>query len=242
MAAFNGQVAVVTGASSGIGKAIALRLALQGARLCLVGRDRDALALVAEQTRPADQETLAYQADLARDEQIDGLAARLEQDVGRVDILIHSAGVIALSHLDRALVEEFDRQYRINVRAPFLLTQRLLPMLLDRQGQIVFINSSAGLRASAGAGQYAATKHALKALADSLREEVNAAGVRVISIFPGRTASPMQAHVHAHEGRAYLPERLLQPDDVAAVVVHALGLPATAEVTDVSVRPLKKRE
>jgi NADP-dependent 3-hydroxy acid dehydrogenase YdfG len=89
-------------------------------------------------------------------------------------------------------------------------------------------------------GQYAATKHALKAITDSLREEVNSDGIRVLSVFNGRTATPMQAAVHAVEGRAYCPEKLIQPDDIASVVIHALSLPGTAEITDVQIRPFAK--
>ncbi len=111
-------------------------------------------------------------------------------------------------------------------------------MLRARRGQIVFINSWAGFNARAGAGQYAATKHALRAIADSLREEVNSEGLRVLSVFPGRTATPMQETMHAIEGKEYLPERLQQPEDVAAVVVNALLLPRTAEVTEIRMRPL----
>ena len=113
-------------------------------------------------------------------------------------------------------------------------------MLKSRRGQIVFINSSLGLASKAEAGQYAAAKHALKALADSLRDEVNADAVRVLSVFPGRTATPMQAALYAKEGKAYHPEVLLQPEDVAAVVINALTLPRTAEVTEIRIRPLKK--
>ena len=89
-------------------------------------------------------------------------------------------------------------------------------------------------------GQYAATKHALKAVADSLREEVNADGVRVISVYPGQTASPMQKALYEIEKKAYFPGKLMQPEDVAAVVVNALSLRRTAEVTDICVRPMKK--
>jgi NADP-dependent 3-hydroxy acid dehydrogenase YdfG len=103
---------------------------------------------------------------------------------------------------------------------------------------VVFINSTAGLVARAGVAQYAATKHALRAMADSLREEVNADGVRVLSVFLGRTATPLQAALHEREGRRYRPERLVQPADVASLVVHALTLPRTAEVTDLTIRPL----
>jgi NADP-dependent 3-hydroxy acid dehydrogenase YdfG len=137
-------------------------------------------------------------------------------------------------------VEDFDRQYAVNVRAPYLLTQLLLPMIIAGRGQIVFVNSSAGLNARKGASQYAATKHALRGLANSLREEVNEHGVRVLSVFPGRTAGRMQAAVFEREKKPYDPAVLLQPDDVASVVVHALELPRTAEVTDISIRPFRK--
>src|SRR5690242_6858519 len=104
------------------------------------------------------------------------------------------------------------------------------------------MNSSAGLSARAGVGQYAATKHALRAIADTLREEVNTDGIRVLSVFPGRTASPMQATVHANEGRVYHPDHLIQPEDIAKVVIDALSLPRTAEIMDIRIRPLRKFE
>jgi NADP-dependent 3-hydroxy acid dehydrogenase YdfG len=88
--------------------------------------------------------------------------------------------------------------------------------------------------------QYAATKHALKAVADSLRAEVNSQGIRVLSVYPGRTATPTQESLHALEGKPYRPTRLLQPEDVAAVVMNALCLPRTAEVTDIHIRPMMK--
>jgi NADP-dependent 3-hydroxy acid dehydrogenase YdfG len=108
------------------------------------------------------------------------------------------------------------------------------------QGQIVFVNSTAGLNARANVSQFAATQHALRAVADSLREEINQDGVRVVSVYPGRTATPGQAKIHSIEGKAYAPERLMQPEDVASVVVTALTLPRTGELTDVRVRPMLK--
>jgi NADP-dependent 3-hydroxy acid dehydrogenase YdfG len=227
------QVAVVTGANSGIGKALTLALAAQGATVCLVGRRMEALQSVAKQ---ALNGSVCYEADLELDPDIAALIANIKQEVKRVDILVHSAAVIRLSSFECARADQLDWHYKINVRAPYLLTQGLLPMIKARQGQIVFMNSTAGLRAGAKASQYAATKHALKAIADSLRDEVNAAGVRVLSLFLGRTASPMQASVHEMEHRKYFPEVLMQPEDVAAVVVNALILPRTAEVTEVSMR------
>ena len=157
-----------------------------------------------------------------------------------VDILVHAAGVLWHGPMEQATASQLDSHYRTNVRAPYVLTQGLLPALKARQGQVLFVNSTAGLSAKANVGQYAASKHALKALADSLREEVNPAGVRVLSLFLGRTASPMQAAVHAHEGRPYRPELLMQPDDVAAVALHALASPRGLEITDISLRPMLK--
>ena len=120
------------------------------------------------------------------------------------------------------------------------MTCALLPMLKAGRGQIVFMNSSMGLRVRAGVAHYAASKHALRALADGLREEINLDGVRVLSVFLGRTASPMQADAHRAEGRSYRPENLIQPTDVASLVSHVLALPRTAEVTDIHMRPFKK--
>jgi short-subunit dehydrogenase len=113
-------------------------------------------------------------------------------------------------------------------------------MIQESRGQIVIMNSTAGLEARARVGQYAATKHALKALADSLREEVNSAGIRVLSLYLGRTATAMQEKIFQAEGRSYIPENLLQPEDVAALLVALLRLPRTAEVTDVRIRPAIK--
>jgi NADP-dependent 3-hydroxy acid dehydrogenase YdfG len=116
----------------------------------------------------------------------------------------------------------------------------MLPMMKPHDGQIVFINSSVGLKAKAGVSQYAATKHALRAIADSLREEVNVNGIRVLSVFPGRTDTPMQKTVQRMEERSYQPERFMQPEDVAAVVINALVLPRSAEVTDIHIRSMHK--
>ncbi len=240
--AFADQVAVVTGASSGVGKAIACGLAVGGMALCLVGRDRGRLEAAAAAARDAGSPVRYYIADLARDEDLRGLVERLQQECPSIDVLVHSAGVISLGCLEQAPVEELDRQYRVNVRAPYALTQSLLPMIRARRGQIVLINSTAGLHARGRVGQYAATKHALKGMADSLREEVNSDGVRVLSIFLGRTASPMQAAVHRLEGNVYRPEQLVQPEDIAAMVLSALGLPRSAEVTEISIRPMHKPE
>ncbi len=235
------SIAVVTGASSGIGKAIAIELAAQGAKLGLVGRNLNNLQATAAIAQKTSSLVVGYNVDLTIDSEILQLKTRIEADFGSaVDILVHCAGVYVPGKLETANIADLDLQYRANVRAPYLLTQTLLPMVLSVQGQIVFINSSVIMRPAGKVGQFAATQHALKAIADSLRDEVNAQEVRVLSVYPGRTATPRQASIHAMEGKIYQSERLLQPQDVAVVVVNALNMPRSAEVTDINIRPFQK--
>jgi NADP-dependent 3-hydroxy acid dehydrogenase YdfG len=231
---------VVTGAGGGIGRAIALVLARQGVQLCLLGRDAAKLGKTVAAVQQFTQVT-AFEIDLAGELNFQALLQHLETSAGKLHVLIHSAGAIHLDLLEQASITDLDLQYATNVRAPYLMTQQLLPLLTQSRGQIVFINSSAGLTSKRPeAGQYAATKHALKAIADSLREEVNPRGIRVLSMYLGRTATPLQEALYEQQGSIYQPERLLQPEDVASTVVFALTLPATAEVTDITMRPLQK--
>ncbi len=235
------SIAVVTGASSGIGRAIALGLAAQGAWLGLVGRNLAALEETALAAKKTSSSVMSYNVDLTLDEEIEQLKTRIEADFGNaVDILVHCAGVYIPGKLETANIADLDLQYRANVRSPYLLTQSLLPMVLSQRGQIVFINSSVIMRPAGKVGQFAATQHALKAIADSLREEVNAQEVRVLSVYPGRTATPRQVAIHKMEGKIYQSERLLQPQDIALVVINALSMPRSAEVTDIKIRPFQK--
>jgi NAD(P)-dependent dehydrogenase (short-subunit alcohol dehydrogenase family) len=233
--AWSGRVAVITGGSSGIGAAVGRLLAARGATVCLAARWTGAPA-----PEPGER-VRRYHVDLAAEPDVAALAAGVLADWGRIDLLVHSAGVLRRGPLGGAPLADLDEQYRVNVRAPYQLTQLLLPRIVASRGQIVFVNSSAALAPGrAQLGQYTASKYALKAIADSLRDEVNTDGVRVLSVYPGRTASPMQAALHAMEGRDYRADRLLQPEDVATAVLSALEQPLTAEVTDLSLRPFLK--
>jgi len=233
-------VAVVTGASSGIGQAIAISLARHGAAICAVGRDTHRLCDTVTKAK-VHSRALQFQADLAQDENIHRLVQLIATEFGRLDILVHCAGVIQHNPMRTARIDDFDLQYAVDLRMPYLLTKSFLPTLKESSGQIVFINSSLGVKAKRPeVGQYAATQHALKAIADSLREEVNPDGIRVLTVYPGRTATPRQKRLHQEEGAPYGPEALLQPTDVASVVIHSLALPRTAEVTDIHIRPMIK--
>jgi short-subunit dehydrogenase len=240
MKSLDGLTAVVTGASSGIGTAFALALAREGVQLRLTGRDESRLREIAASCRRDSPDARYYPADLAIDSDTETLLQALLRDCDGVDILIHCAGQVCSGPVATAPVAEFDQQYRTNLRAPYVLTQALLPKLLACRGQVVFINSSVGLAARADVSQYAATKHGLRAIADALRAEVNAQGVRVLSVYVGRTATPAQERIHAAEGRQYAAARLLQPDDVVAAVLSALKAEPTAEITDINIRPMQK--
>jgi NADP-dependent 3-hydroxy acid dehydrogenase YdfG len=234
------RIAIITGASRGIGKAIALRLAREGATLCLVGRDRKALGETANAAGRYGVKAITYELDLLDDHGIARFAGYVQTGLGGVDILIHSAGLYGSGELASTSVEDLDLLYKTNVRAPLLLTQSLLEIIKKTTGQIVFINSTLGLQTRVTVGQFASTQHALKAMTDTLREELNPYGVRVLNIFAGRTATPRMAEIFRMEARTYCPELLVQPEDIAAVVTHTVQLPNTAEVTNISIRPLQK--
>lgn len=232
------RVAVVTGASSGVGRAIALALGHAGFSLHIMGRDVERLATTAADARQFTT-VQVHESDLANDESLNGLAEALNGSLVKLDVLVHAAGTIHQGHLEQATAEQFDEQYRTNIRAPYLLTKRLSRLLIHTRGQIVFLNSSVGLTVNRPEiAQYAATKHALKGLADSLRAELNPKGVRVLSLFLGRTATAMQKKLCEQNQLPYRPSTLLQPEDVATIVLAALALPMTAEVTDISIRPM----
>jgi NADP-dependent 3-hydroxy acid dehydrogenase YdfG len=203
----------------------------------LVGRRAQALARVA---RRIGGDAKVFTADLTADAQVRAAVRQFLRHFGRIDILVHSNGIHRAGLLAEAKAADFDRLWAANVRGPFQLTQLLLPGLRASSGQIVFVNSSVVLATRAGVGQFTATQHALRALADTLRMELNSEGIRVLSVYPGRTATSRSESITAEEGRSYRPERLLQPEEIAKVVVESLGLPRTAEVTDISIRPMLK--
>lgn len=227
---FKHKRALVTGASSGIGQAIARALAAEGAEVHAVAR----------QWPGPSSEWHLHAADLSVESQVIDLAKALCAHEKPLDLLVHSAGMYAMGDVAEMAVETLDQLYQVNVRAPFLLTQKLLPSLTACQGQVVFINSSAGIASKEGLAGYSSTKFALKSIADALRAEVNPQGVRVMSVYPGKTASKMQETAHKLAGKHYAPADLMQPEDVAQMVLSALALPATAEMTDLHIRPMKK--
>jgi short-subunit dehydrogenase len=223
---------LITGAGAGIGAAVTRALADRGDDLVLLARSE---ARATDLRREyAGARTVV--ADLADPYALDQVLATQELP-DRLDSLVHVAGFVELGSVEALSAGVWRRSMDVNVVAPAELTRLCLPALRAARGHVVMVNSGSGLRANPAWSAYAASKHALRALADSLRAEEAAAGVRVTSVYPGRTATDMQAKVHEQEGKEYDPSAWIAPDSVGATVVAALDLPRDAEMTDVMVRP-----
>lgn len=229
--------AVITGASSGVGRALSLALAASTERLLLVGRDGARLEAVAREVERRGARAECCVADFRQPQAAGQLARELAQKLPALSVLVHSAGLFVSGSVEATPVEELELALDVNLRAPYLLTRELIPSLGAGGGDVVFINSSAVGQRRGGLAAYAASKHGLLGLADNLRQEVNPLGVRVLSVFLGATATAMQEQIHADSGRSYKPEALLSPGDVARIVCDVLALPRGAEVTDLHLRP-----
>jgi NADP-dependent 3-hydroxy acid dehydrogenase YdfG len=223
---------LVTGAGSGIGAAVVRRLMERGDELVLVARsasrgDELVAQFPGSRALVADLENPAGIGDALREQ---GLPARL-------DSLLHVAGVVELGAVSEMAADLWGQTMAVNLLAPAELTRVALPALRAARGQVLFVNSGSGLRANPQWAAYAASKHGLRALAEALRGEERANGVRVSSIYPGRTATAMQQKVHDQEGKEYDPSDWIDPESVATTILVALDLPRDAELTDLVVRP-----
>ena len=223
---------VITGAGSGIGAALARVLHERGDDLLLVARSDERAAELREEFAGAETVVadLEDSAALERALATDSLPARL-------DSLVHAAGYVDLQPVADFDLGSWQRQLAVNLTAAALLARATLPALRAAGGTVVLVNSGAGLTAHPEWSAYAASKFGLRALADSLRGEEAGNGVRVTSVFPGRTATPMQEKVHEQEGKAYDADDWSTPETVAASILHVLDLPADSVVPELVVRP-----
>jgi NADP-dependent 3-hydroxy acid dehydrogenase YdfG len=222
----------VTGAGSGIGAALVAVLHQRGDGLVLLARSAEradelaatypgAATLVADLADPPGLERALAQADLPES----------------LDSVIHVAGAVDLAPIAELDLDHWQRQLDVNLTAPALVTRAALPALRVARGLVVFVNSGAGLSAHPDWSAYAASKFGLRALADALRGEEKPHGVRVTTVFPGRTATAMQEKVHDQEGRDYDASAWIDPRTVAATILHVLDLPRDATIAEVSVHP-----
>ena len=236
------HTALVTGATSGIGLATVIMLAKNGLDVVMIGRNDKKLLKIQEDNHHLPGNLSYHVVDLANPSEIDAFSSKILSELGNIGSLIHCAGIIKNVDIFTHGPELLDEHYSINVRAPYQLTRNLLPGIKSCCGQIVFVNSSAALQSTRkDIIAYGASKYALKSIADGVREQVNKFGIRVISIYPGRTATKMQESIFKFEGRDYKPELLIQPEDIAETIVYSLSLPNTVEITDISMRPFNKK-
>lgn len=219
---------LVTGAGSGIGAALARRLRGRGDELVLLVRStRRAHDLRADLPGAS-----VLVGDLADPASLEGLELP-----DRLDSVVHAAGVVDLGPVAELSTAAWVEQVTVNLVAPAVLTRIALPALRAARGTVVLVNSGAGLVAHPHWSAYAASKHGLQALADSLRAEEAPHGVRVSTVYPGRTATPMQQLVHDQEGKEYDPSAWIQAGTVADAILHVLDLPRDATVPDLTIKP-----
>jgi short-subunit dehydrogenase len=222
---------LVTGAGSGIGASVARRLHDRGDQLLLLARSEERAAALAREYDGAA--TLV--ADLSDPNGLERLLAGADLP-DSLDSVLHVAGAVELSRVADLPVGQLREQLDVNLVAPTVLTRACLPALRRARGTVLFVNSTSGLRANPGWAAYAASKFGLRGLADALRAEEAEHGVRVTSVFPSRTATPMQEKVHAQEGKDYDPSEWITPDTVAEAIIHVLDLPPEATIPELVVR------
>ncbi|HEV3151116.1 MAG TPA: SDR family oxidoreductase [Acidobacteriaceae bacterium] len=230
-----GRTALITGASRGIGRAVAFRLAQLGARLLLVARDQKALAEVRREIVDlANAEAEELPCDLTSASEIQTLSSRIDQ-AGGCDVLVNSAGIGRIgAPLHEIPLQDFDAVIATNLRAPFLLMRAVIPhMIARRAGDIVNISSLAGQGPLADGAAYAASKWALNGLSYSAAEELRSHNIRVSVVAPGS--------VNTDFGRGGKDRtKMLQPDDVAATVAMLVTQPRHAFISEVRMRPTQK--
>jgi len=222
--------ALITGASRGIGRAIALRLAEAGMRVFANGRDEACLDETCQLVRRHGGEAHSYCADISDHAAIQRMVDWAAED-GGIDVLVHCAGIGGQTPITKPDFALWDRMLDVDLRAPMHLTGLALPHVSKRQGIIVFVGSVAGKLGIAGSSAYCAAKHGIDGFASALFEEVRELGVRVVRVHPGDVNTDMTA------GRDLDPTKMIQPSDVADLVLTAIRIPPTACVVEMIVRP-----
>ncbi len=228
------QVAIVTGAGRGIGRAVALAFCREGAAVALAARTASELETVAAQIRSRAGRALAVPADVTNEASVAALVERVLAEFKRVDILVTAAGVAGFAPLVDTKTEEWDRMMAVNLRGVFLACRAVLPaMIRQRRGTIINIVSVAAKRAIPGAAAYAASKHAVLGLTQVLAEEMRPHGVRVGALSPGAVDTPLWDAVANPPDRS----RMLRPEDVAEAALLMATLPPGASLEDLTLLP-----
>ncbi len=244
----DGSVALVTGASSGIGEATALALAGLGADLALVARRKDRLDALAERVREIGAKALVIEADITEREQAEASVEHTVSEFSRLDTVINNAGVMLLGPIEDAPLEEWERMVQINVLGLLYCSHAALPHLLKAAddsprgvADLVNISSVAGRVARQGSGVYNLTKHGVGAFSESLRQEVAGRHVRVSLVEPGAVATELASHnrpeIQESIGQRFAKIERMEAEDIAEAIVFILTRPRRVAVNEILIRP-----
>jgi NADP-dependent 3-hydroxy acid dehydrogenase YdfG len=247
----DGTVALVTGASSGIGEATAAMLAAQGATVAIAARRRERLESLAEQIRATGGKALVIEADFADEPQARQAVEQTVADLGRLDTLVNNAGVMLLGPVVGAPIDEWQRMVQINLLGLLYASHAALPHLLSAAREeprhvadVVNISSTAGRLARAGSGVYNATKHGVVAFSEALRQEVTRSHVRISIVEPGAVATELPLH-NRPEIREQIEKRFgdtetLTAEDIAETIAFIVTRPRRVAINEVLVRPTEQ--
>ena len=230
----SGKLAVVTGATEGIGRAIAFALGRAGAPVAICARSGAAVEQTVAALRAAGVDAIGRPCDVADAAAVDGFSRFVTAERGDASVLVNNAGIGRFAPLEELTLEDWDQTMGVNVRSLYLVTRAFLPGLARANGAIVNIASLAGKNGFEGGTAYCASKHAVLGFSKALMLEVRKRGVRVIAVCPGSVATPfMDKQSRMRPNR----ERVLQAEDVAQAVLGALALPDRAMLSELDLRP-----
>ncbi|CAM3678850.1 SDR family NAD(P)-dependent oxidoreductase [Kibdelosporangium persicum] len=238
----NGKVALVTGASSGIGEATAEELAAAGASVVIGARRTDRLAALEDRLTATGTKVLSVELDVTDQDACQAAVQAAVDQFGQLDVLVNNAGVMLLGSIVGADTTEWTRMINTNVLGLMYMTDAALPHLLASKGSIVQMSSVAGRVARLGSGVYNASKWAVGAFSESLRQEVTDKGVRVVLIEPGMVDTELRDHITDQNAKAAIEERAsrtrqLQAADIAKAVLYAVTQPDYVAVNEILIRP-----
>ncbi len=239
----DGKVALITGASSGIGEATALALAAEGARVALAARRRDRLSALANRITDAGGEALTLETDVTDYAQVQRMVKQTADTWGRIDILVNNAGVMLLGRIVGADITDWQRMININLLGLLYATHEALPLMQARGGgDIVNISSVAGRVVRLNNGVYAATKFGVVAFSESLRQEVTKQHIRVTVIEPGMVDTELSSHITQEQARneSQATMRAMAPlhsEDIAAAITYVVTQPPHVSINELLVRP-----
>jgi len=231
----SGKVALVTGASRGIGLAIVRRLGEMGARVSLCARSQPKLEEALAALRAAGIEALAFPADVTREDQISGLVRKTEQQLGPIDILVNNAGIGVFGPLHEQTEASWDAVLDTNLKSVFLVSRAVAPEMIRRKtGHIINISSLAGKSTFAGGGIYCASKWGLLGLSGCMAEDLRAHRIRVSAICPGTVNTEFSPHAGKDASK------MLQPEDVAHAVAALVTQAPESFISELQIRPAQK--